>query len=58
MQANLNASSTSTEGFGVHGDDHDTTVVQLDGAKRWRMYGTTRPFSSYRDIEGPGEAPT
>lgn len=49
---------TSTEGFGVHWDDHDTIVVQLDGAKRWRIYGTTRPYPLYRDIEDPGEAPT
>ncbi|MFF3350890.1 JmjC domain-containing protein [Streptomyces sp. NPDC002779] len=27
-------------------------------AKRWRIYGTTRPFPLYRDIEDPGEAPT
>ncbi|MGA5143217.1 JmjC domain-containing protein [Streptomyces azureus] len=48
----------TTEGFGVHWDDHDTLVVQLDGAKRWRSYGTTQPFPLYRDIEGPGEAST
>ncbi|MER6406274.1 cupin domain-containing protein [Streptomyces viridosporus] len=58
VQANLYASWTSTEGFGVHWDDHDTIIVQLDGAKRWRIYGTTRPFPLYRDIEDPGEAPT
>ncbi|MFD9097858.1 JmjC domain-containing protein [Streptomyces collinus] len=57
VQANLYASWTSTEGFGVHWDDHDTIVVQLDGAKRWRIYGTTRPYPLYRDIEDPGEAP-
>ncbi|MEU4490188.1 cupin domain-containing protein [Streptomyces purpurascens] len=57
VQANLYASWTSTEGFGVHWDDHDTMVVQLDGAKRWKIYGTTRPFPLYRDIENPGEAP-
>ncbi|MFE9813171.1 JmjC domain-containing protein [Streptomyces sp. NPDC005548] len=58
VQANLYASWTSTEGFGIHWDDHDTVVVQLDGAKRWRIYGTTRPFPLYRDIEDPGGAPT
>ncbi|MCO8303639.1 cupin domain-containing protein [Streptomyces sp. RKCA744] len=58
VQANLYASWTSTEGFGVHWDDHDTVIVQLDGAKRWRIYGTTRPFPLYCDIEDPGEAPT
>ncbi|MER5601672.1 cupin domain-containing protein [Streptomyces sp. NPDC002265] len=58
VQANLYASWTSTEGFGIHWDDHDTIIVQLDGAKRWRIYGTTRPYPLYRDIEDPGEAPT
>ncbi|MFC9931884.1 JmjC domain-containing protein [Streptomyces sp. NPDC127190] len=58
VQANLYASWTSTEGFGIHWDDHDTIVVQLDGAKRWRIYGSTRPYPLYRDIEDPGEAPT
>lgn len=57
MQANLYASWSVTEGFGVHWDDHDTVVIQLDGAKRWWIYGTTRPFPLYRDIEDPGEAP-
>ncbi|MGW1533855.1 JmjC domain-containing protein [Streptomyces aureus] len=58
IQANLYASWSATEGFGVHWDDHDTVIVQLDGAKRWRIYGTTRPYPLYRDIEDPGEAPT
>ncbi|MFF2132913.1 JmjC domain-containing protein [Streptomyces olivochromogenes] len=57
VQANLYASWTATEGFGVHWDDHDTVVVQLDGSKRWRLYGTTRPFPLHRDIETPAEPP-
>lgn len=36
----------------------DQHIVQLDGAKRWRIYGTARPFLLYRDIEDPSEAPT
>ncbi|MFG3518547.1 JmjC domain-containing protein [Streptomyces bobili] len=57
VQANVYASWTSTEGFGVHWDDHDTVILQLDGAKRWRIYGTTRPFPLYRDIEDPARRP-
>ncbi|MEV6192909.1 cupin domain-containing protein [Streptomyces sp. NPDC051920] len=41
VQANLYASWSATEGFGVHWDDHDTVVVQLDGAKRWPPSSTT-----------------
>ncbi|WP_437112181.1 JmjC domain-containing protein [Streptomyces sp. enrichment culture] len=39
IQADLYASWTGTEGFGVHWADHDTVVVQLDrapGASRSR----------------------
>lgn len=57
IQANLYASWTGTEGFGVHWDDHDTVVVQLDGSKHWRLYGTTRPYPLYRDTAQPAEPP-
>ncbi|MFI2764866.1 JmjC domain-containing protein [Streptomyces echinatus] len=57
VQANLYASWTGTEGFGVHWDDHDTVVVQLDGSKHWRLYGTTRPSPLYRDVGQPAEPP-
>lgn len=38
-QTNLYASWGSTQGFNVHWDDHDVFVVQLDGQKRWDLYG-------------------
>jgi hypothetical protein len=57
IQANLYASWTGTQGFGVHWDDHDTLVVQLDGSKHWRLYGTTRPYPLHRDVEQPAEPP-
>ncbi|MFF4814521.1 cupin domain-containing protein [Kitasatospora sp. NPDC001309] len=57
VQTNLYASWTGTEGFGVHWDDHDVVVVQLDGAKRWRIYGPTRAAPMHRDVDVP-EAPT
>ncbi|WP_274562464.1 cupin domain-containing protein [Streptomyces spiramyceticus] len=57
VQANLYASWTSTEGFGVHWDDHDVIVVQLDGAKRWRLYGPTRTAPMYCDVDVPEEPP-
>ena len=55
-QINLYASWTGTEGFGTHWDDHDVVVVQLDGAKRWKLYGPTRTAPMYRDVDVP-EAP-
>ncbi|GAA3056431.1 hypothetical protein GCM10020229_80230 [Kitasatospora albolonga] len=53
VQTNLYASWTSTEGFGVHWDDHDVVVLQLDGAKRWRIYGPTRVAPMHRDVDSP-----
>ncbi|MFJ5925772.1 cupin domain-containing protein [Kitasatospora sp. NPDC092948] len=58
VQINLYASWTGTEGFGVHWDDHDVVVVQLDGAKRWRIYGPTRTVPMHRDVETPKPPPT
>lgn len=61
VQANLYASFTSREGFGVHWDDHDVVVMQIDGAKRWKLYGPTRTAPMYKDTaepEPPPEEPT
>ncbi len=55
VQANAYASWTAKEGFGTHWDDHDVVVVQLRGAKRWRLYGPTRTAPTWRDIETPAE---
>ncbi|MFD7588338.1 cupin domain-containing protein [Kitasatospora sp. NPDC059811] len=55
VQANAYASWTKREGFGTHWDDHDVVVVQLDGAKRWRLYGPTRTAPTWRDVEAPAE---
>ena len=53
VQVNLYASWTGIEGFGIHWDDHDVVVVQLDGAKRWRLYGPTRTAPMHRDVDVP-----
>lgn len=58
VQVNAYASWTSREGFGVHWDDHDVIVVQVAGAKRWRIYGTTRTAPLHRDIAFDTDAPT
>lgn len=60
VQVNAYASCTSREGFGVHWDDHDVIVVQIQGAKRWRIYGSTRRVPLYRDVafdDTPPEQP-
>lgn len=58
VQVNAYASWTATEGFGVHWDDHDVIVLQISGAKHWRIYGPTRPAPLYRDVAFEDEAPT
>ncbi|MCX4804954.1 MULTISPECIES: cupin domain-containing protein [unclassified Streptomyces] len=57
VQVNAYASWTAEEGFGTHWDDHDVVVLQLDGSKRWKVYGSTRQAPAWRDVEAP-EAPT
>ncbi|NEA47837.1 cupin domain-containing protein [Streptomyces sp. SID10815] len=60
VQVNAYASWTPEEGFGVHWDDHDVLVLQLDGAKRWRIHGPTRQAPLHRDThipEGPPGEP-
>ncbi|MER7403878.1 cupin domain-containing protein [Streptomyces sp. NPDC000070] len=53
VQINVYASWTATEGFGSHWDDQDVIVVQLEGAKRWCLYGPTRINPLHRDTEVP-----
>ena len=60
-QANLYACWGTSQGFDVHWDDHDVFVVQVEGRKRWALYGSTRAFPTRRDHHGEHprpEAPT
>ncbi|MFJ9798035.1 JmjC domain-containing protein [Streptomyces sp. NPDC101145] len=57
VQVNAYASWTAEEGFGTHWDDHDVVVLQLEGGKRWKVYGPTRRAPAWRDVEAPA-APT
>ncbi|MBS2531594.1 hypothetical protein KGQ20_02285 [Catenulispora sp. NF23] len=55
VQANVYASWRPESGFRTYWDDHDTIIVQLDGAKHWRLFGPTRPAPLHRDTELPEE---
>ncbi|MEV8101776.1 cupin domain-containing protein [Streptomyces sp. NPDC088135] len=57
VQTNLYASWTAREGFGVHWDDHDVVVAQVDGSKRWKIFGPTRTAPMYKDTEEPEPPP-
>ena len=50
-QTNLYACWGESQGFEVHWDDHDVFVVQVEGAKRWDLYGLTRPAPLRRERE-------
>lgn len=58
-QANLYACWGGVQGFDVHWDDHDVFVVQVEGAKRWSLYGSTLTAPTRRlrqlDHERPEE---
>lgn len=55
VQVNAYASWTAEQGFGRHWDDHAVVVLQVAGAKRWRLYGPTRQAPGWRDVEFPEE---
>jgi hypothetical protein len=57
-QANLYACWGMSQGFDVHWDDHDVFVIQLAGAKRWMLYGSTRPAPLRRDLGEDHPRPT
>lgn len=44
VQINAYRSPAGAAGFAPHWDVHDVFVVQLEGAKRWRLYGTPLPL--------------
>lgn len=51
VQVNVFASLNGAPGFKPHWDDVDVIVMQIDGRKRWRIYGPARRFPLYRDSE-------
>jgi len=57
-QANLYACWGQSQGFDVHWDDHDVFVIHLDGAKRWMLYGVTRPAPLRKDLSEDHPRPT
>jgi hypothetical protein len=56
-QTNLYACWGATQGFDVHWDDHDVFVVQVEGTKRWALYGPTRAHPLRKDVSGEHRRP-
>ncbi|MEQ1510015.1 MAG: cupin domain-containing protein [Sphingopyxis sp.] len=40
IQTNLYLTPPGEQGFQIHFDNHDVFVIQVQGAKNWRLYGT------------------
>ncbi len=57
VDVGLYAVATETRGFAPHVDDHEVIIVQLEGAKHWRVWEPTRRFPLERDVARPA-APT
>lgn len=55
VQVNTYLTTADADGFGLHWDDHDVVVVQLDGEKSWEVRGTSREAPMYRDASPNSE---
>lgn len=55
---NAYAAFGDKRGFAKHWDDHETLIVQIDGRKRWVVYGQSRLHPLSEDVEGNTEQPT
>ncbi|OLT29248.1 cupin [Nocardiopsis sp. CNR-923] len=52
VQANLYLIWGDSRGFDTHWDDHDTVIVQVEGAKHWRVHGPgSRPHPMRNDTD-------
>ncbi|GHJ36767.1 cupin domain-containing protein [Streptomyces sp. TS71-3] len=49
FEFNLYASWTATGGFNAHWDNHDVFAIQLQGRKRWRIFGRNEHSMHPRD---------
>lgn len=50
VQTNVYLTPPGSQGFGTHYDDHDVFIVQVSGAKKWRLY--ERPVDNPYSGEG------
>lgn len=58
VQTNIYLTPPSAQGFHTHYDNHDVFVLQVEGEKRWRFYGTpvTTPYRGERFERGKYES--
>lgn len=56
-QVNLYLTTNDAASFGLHWDDHEVVVVQLEGEKQWEVRGPSRVDPMFRDV-GRNETPS
>ncbi|EJN09336.1 JmjC domain-containing protein [Herbaspirillum sp. YR522] len=56
--ANAYMSFGLTSGFGVHHDDHDVIIIQIDGRKKWQFFSLpdANEKATVADLEAPTES--
>jgi hypothetical protein len=56
--ANAYISFGDMSGFGVHNDDHDVLVVQIDGRKKWRFFKseTSLEKATINELQHPSDS--
>lgn len=57
VQVNAYSTWGSGSGFGAHWDSHDVVVVQVEGEKKWTIYGAGRQAPMLTDIDHSHERP-
>jgi ribosomal protein L16 Arg81 hydroxylase len=57
VQVNAYSTWGSGSGFGAHWDSHDVVIVQLEGEKKWTIYGAGRQAPMLTDIDHSHERP-
>lgn len=53
VASQLFIANPKTQGFGPHWDGYDVFVTQLNGSRRWSIYGITRTAPILEDFEFP-----
>ncbi|HVC98323.1 MAG TPA: cupin domain-containing protein [Pirellulales bacterium] len=57
VHANMYLTPPGSQGFAPHFDTHEVFVVQLDGAKHWRLYDAAEPLPLVSEHTGPPTMP-
>ena len=57
VQVNAYVTWGEGSGFGAHWDSHDVVIVQLEGTKKWTIYGQGRIAPMHLDVDHTHDVP-